>query len=93
MLDPVAAQQPAQAQRDAIRASCRFDFMAHCAGVEPGDKAALECLVRNDAKLLSSARREAVNAVAPKPAEAAQPAAPEPAAAAPDAKPGAAPAI
>jgi hypothetical protein len=83
-LDPAAAQQPTQAQRDAIRASCRSDFIAHCSGVEPGGKEAFECLLRNDAKL-SGACREAVNAVA-KPAEPAEPAA------APDAKPEAAPA-
>jgi hypothetical protein len=87
-LDLAAAQQPTQAQRDAIRASCRSDFMAHCAGVEPGGKDALECLLRHDAKL-SGACREAVNAVAPKPAEQAEPAAP---AAAPEAKPEATPA-
>lgn len=85
-LDPAAAQ-PTQAQRDAIRASCRSDFMAHCAGVEPGGRDALECLLRNDAKL-SGACRQAVNAV--KPAENAEPAAPA-AAAAPEAKPEAAP--
>jgi Cysteine rich repeat len=82
MLDPAAAQQPTPAQRDAIRASCRSDFMANCSGVTPGGKEALQCLVRNDAKL-SAACREAVNAVAPKPIEAVEPAPAVPAAAAP----------
>jgi hypothetical protein len=81
-LDPAAAQQPTQAQRDAIRASCRSDFMANCSGVTPGGKEALQCLVGNDAKL-SAACREAVNAVAPKPIEAAEPAPAAPTAAAP----------
>jgi hypothetical protein len=75
----VAAQQPTQAQRDAIRAACRADFMANCSGVQPGGKEAFECLLRNDAKL-SAPCHTAVNAAAPKPAEAATPAAPAPAA-------------
>lgn len=71
------AQQPTQAQRDAIRSACRSDFISNCAGVEPGGKAALECLLRNQSKL-SNACQDAVNAVAAKPAE---PPAAEPAAA------------
>jgi hypothetical protein len=76
----VSAQGPTQAQRDAIRAACRSDFMANCSGVEPGGKEAFECLLRNDAKLSPSCQA-AVNAAAPKPAEpaaAAAPAAPAP---------------
>src|SRR5712691_4978913 len=64
----VSAQQPTQAQRDAIRAACRSDFMANCSGVEPGGKEAFECLIHNDARLSPSCR-SAVNAAAPKPAE------------------------
>jgi hypothetical protein len=85
LLDRVSAQQPTQAERDAIRAACRSDFMANCSGVEPGGKAAFECLLRNDAKLSPSCQA-AVNAAEPKPAEpaaAAAPAAPAPAAPAP----------
>src|SRR5580693_5963357 len=67
-LDPALAQQPTQAQRDAIRASCRSDFMANCSSVTPGGKEALECLLRNDAKLSPSCQA-AVNAAEPKPAE------------------------
>ena len=80
--EQASAQQPTQAQRDAIRAACRADFMANCSGVQPGGKEAFECLVRNDAKLSPSCQA-AVNAAAPKPAEpaaAAAPAAPAPAA-------------
>ena len=73
------AQQPTQAERDAIRAACRSDFMANCSGVQPGGKEAFECLLRNDAKLSPSCQA-AVNAAAPKPAE---PAATAPAPAAP----------
>ena len=95
-LAPTAAQQPTQAQRDAVRAACRSDFMANCAGVQPGGKEALECLVRNEPKL-SPPCRSAVNAIAtpasgaaapaptaatpPKPSDASAPA--QPAAAAP----------
>jgi hypothetical protein len=78
-LAPTAAQQPTQTQRDAIRASCRSDFMANCAGVQPGGKEALECLLRNESKL-SAPCRSAVNAIA---APASSPAATAPAAAAP----------
>ena len=92
-LDQAVAQQPTQAERDAIRAACRSDFIANCAGVEPGGKEAFECLIRNDAKLSASCKT-AVDAARPKPAEMAQPAAsaggapspaasPEPAAASP----------
>ena len=49
--DPAAAQQPTEAERDAIRSACRSDFMTHCASVQPGGKEALECLLRNDSKL------------------------------------------
>jgi hypothetical protein len=73
--EQASAQQPTQAQRDAIRAACRSDFMANCSGVQPGGKEAFECLVRNDAKL-SAPCKSAVNAAAPKPAEPAAAAAP-----------------
>src|SRR5580704_2227799 len=66
--DQAAAQQPTEAQRDAIRAACRSDFMANCSGVQPGGRDAFECLLRNDAKLSPSCQA-AVNAAAPKPAE------------------------
>jgi hypothetical protein len=73
--DQAAAQQPTEAQRDAIRAACRSDFMANCSGVQPGGRDAFECLLRNDAKLSPSCEA-AVNAAAPKPTEPAAAAAP-----------------
>jgi len=85
IINSALGQQPTQQQRDAIRASCRSDFISNCAGVEPGGRDAFECLLRNQSKL-SSACQDAVNAVATKPAEppAAEPvAAPETAAPAP----------
>jgi hypothetical protein len=69
VIDDALAQQPTQQQRDAIRASCRSDFISNCAGVEPGGKDAFECLLRNESKL-SSACQDAVGAVATKPVEA-----------------------
>ena len=57
-------QQPTEAQRDAIRASCRFDFIAICSGVQPGGKDAMECLKRNEAKLSASCKT-AINAIVP----------------------------
>jgi hypothetical protein len=44
--DPIAAQEPTEAERDAIRSACRSDFMAHCSSVQPGGKEALECLLK-----------------------------------------------
>jgi hypothetical protein len=77
VINDVLAQQPTQQQRDAIRASCRSDFISNCASVEPGGRDAFECLLRNQSTL-SSACQDAVSAVATKPAE---PPAAEPAAA------------
>ncbi len=73
---PLAAQaQVTGAQQSAIRANCRSDFMAHCSGVTPGGKDALECLQKNVASL-SSGCKTAVSATMPapvQPAEAAPP--------------------
>jgi hypothetical protein len=46
-----AAQQPTQAQADAIRQSCRADYQAHCSNVPTGGSAALQCLRTNLASL------------------------------------------
>lgn len=46
-----AAQQPTQAQADAIRQSCRADYQAHCSTVPPGGSGALQCLRSNLASL------------------------------------------
>jgi hypothetical protein len=74
-LTPTAAQQPTQAQRDAVRTACRSDFMANCASVQPGGKDALECLLRNE-PTLSAPCRSAVNAIATAAPGAAAPAPP-----------------
>ncbi|MEP7276161.1 MAG: hypothetical protein ABI812_07380 [Betaproteobacteria bacterium] len=50
-ISEAAAQQPTSAQQNAIRNSCRNDFQAVCAGVQPGGSAALQCLQQNAAKV------------------------------------------
>src|ERR1700722_18285579 len=77
--DQAAAPQPTEAQRDAIRAACRSDFMANCSGVQPGGKDASEGLLRTDANLSPSCQA-AVDAAAPKPPEPAAATTPAPAA-------------
>jgi hypothetical protein len=58
----VAAQQPTQAQTNAIRQSCRSDYQAHCASVPTGGSAALQCLQQNLSSLSPSCQT-AVSAV------------------------------
>ncbi|MGJ4887592.1 hypothetical protein ACQR1Y_05345 [Bradyrhizobium sp. HKCCYLRH3099] len=71
------------AQRNAIKSSCRSDYMSKCSSVPPGGAAAFQCLQKNMAGLSSSCQA-AVKALEPaaetKPA-APSPAAPKPAAA------------
>jgi hypothetical protein len=64
LCQPVAAQQPTQAERGTIRESCRGDFLAHCSDVSPGGRAALDYLIANMANL-TPACQSAVGAVAP----------------------------
>jgi hypothetical protein len=85
-----AQAQVTDAQRSAIRSSCRSDFMANCSSVTPGGAEAFQCLKRNEGKL-SAACRSAVDAISaaekpaatPAPAAAAAPAEEKPAAAKP----------
>src|SRR4051794_15328618 len=51
---PAFSQQPTDAQRGAIRASCRSDYQAHCASVPPGGMESLQCLQKNMSSLSSS---------------------------------------
>jgi hypothetical protein len=88
---PALAQQPTSGQTDAIRQSCRSDFMANCAGVQPGGKDAFLCL-KSHLGGLSAACKSAVSAVTPpaakpNPEAAAAPAEHKPAAAHPAHKP------
>src|SRR4051794_2189844 len=74
-----AAQQPTQAQRDAIRQSCRSDYQSYCADVPSGGQASLQCLQQHQAELSPSCQ-SAVTAIgtqhAPAASQAAPPAAP-----------------
>jgi len=102
---PALAQQPTQAQIDAIRSNCRSDFLSKCSGVPRGGPEAVRCLKDHLAQL-SSGCHAAVSAItpaapkvaAPPPAPAApvtapaEPPAPAPAATATPAAPPAAPA-
>jgi len=79
-----AAAAPTAAQQNAIKQSCRSDFMAKCSGVTPGGKDALACLQKN-ASTLSPGCKQAVAAIGGAPAAA--PAAAAAAAATPAAGP------
>jgi len=58
------AQQPSQAQLNALRSSCRGDYMAHCSSVPTGGAPALNCL-KQHMPALSGGCRSAVNAISP----------------------------
>src|SRR5262249_6056471 len=45
------AQKPSQSQINAMRQSCRSDYMAHCSSVPTGGAPALNCLKQNLANL------------------------------------------
>ncbi len=86
---PAAAAKPTEAQLDAIKSSCRSDFMSNCWSVKRGGVEAMQCLKEHMAKL-SPGCKTAVEAATAPPAPAAvktqaPPAepAPAPAAAAP----------
>lgn len=57
-----AAQQPTQAQQNAIKSACRSDFMAQCSGVQPGGQAALSCLQQHSSSL-SAGCQQAIGAL------------------------------
>jgi hypothetical protein len=59
---PALAQAPTDAQREAVKANCRSDYMAHCSSVPPGGEASLQCLAKNMSSL-SGACQAAVRAV------------------------------
>lgn len=71
-LVPIGADaQPSQAQVDAVRQSCRSDFIRHCSKVPRGGPEALACL-KQHASEVSPACRTALDAMpspkTPKPA-------------------------
>lgn len=56
------AQQPTDAQRNAVKSACRSDFISNCSGVTPGGKEALACLQQHEASL-SSGCKQAISAL------------------------------
>jgi cysteine rich repeat protein len=74
------AQQPTQAQRDAVKQSCRSDYQSYCASVPTGGQASLQCL-QEHLSALSPACQAAVGGIghAPSASQATPPAAPPPA--------------
>jgi hypothetical protein len=56
------AQQPSQTQINTVRTACRSDYIAHCASIPPGGKAALDCL-RKNVSSLSPTCQNAVSAM------------------------------
>jgi hypothetical protein len=50
----IAQKKPSPKQLSAVRSACRSDFVAHCAGVQPGGRDALLCLERNTAEISQS---------------------------------------
>jgi hypothetical protein len=62
LVSAAAAQPPTPAQVSAIRAACRADYEANCAGVPTGGAAALQCL-QTHAGRTSAACQQALSAV------------------------------
>jgi hypothetical protein len=54
---PAFAQQPTQAQTNAIRQACRADYQTYCSSVPTGGPAALSCLHQNAASLSPGCQR------------------------------------
>jgi hypothetical protein len=61
---PPAAPGPMMATKEAMKEHCRSDYMAHCMGVPPGGKEALQCIQHHFAEL-SPACKSAVAATMP----------------------------
>src|SRR6185436_17850478 len=53
---PTLASAPTPEQQNAIKVTCRGDFMSNCRGVTPGGPEALACLQRNAARLSPNCR-------------------------------------
>jgi hypothetical protein len=95
---PALAQQPTQAQINAIRQACRADYQAHCSSVPTGGPEALTCLKENSTSLSASCRRAVAAAGSAPSAQgrsqtASPPPAPSPGAGAPAAPASRAPAV
>jgi hypothetical protein len=74
---PTLASAPTAEQQNAIKFTCRRDFMTNCRNVTPGGPEALACLQRNAARLSPDCKTSlaAIAEEAPAPSAAATPAA------------------
>src|SRR5947209_11962624 len=61
-VSPAIAQQPSQAQINAVRQACPADYQTYCSNVPTGGAASLACLKQN-AQSLSGPCRQAVAAI------------------------------
>ncbi len=61
LVGPALAQNPTQAQIDAIRQACRSDYQTYCSSVPTGGSAALACLQQN-AQSVSAPCQQALGA-------------------------------
>src|SRR4029079_10041712 len=68
------AQQPSQSQLNALRSSCRNNYMAHCASVPTGGAPALNCLKHHMSTLSSECQRAVRASIPAMPAPAGVPA-------------------
>jgi hypothetical protein len=82
---PVLASAPTPDQQNAIKLTCRRDFMTNCRGVTPGGPEALACLQRSTARLSPDCKTSLAAVAGGAPEPAATTAAP---ATAPGARPG-----
>jgi hypothetical protein len=56
-MSSVGAQSMTEAQKSAIRSSCRSDYMQHCSSVPPGTEQSLACLKSNAGQLSAACQR------------------------------------
>lgn len=83
LVSPAMAQQPNQAQINAIRQACPADYQTYCSNVPTGGSASLACLKRNAQSLSEPCQRAVAALASPAPAA---PATTAPAPAAPAAR-------
>jgi hypothetical protein len=73
-----AHAQITEAQKSAMKANCRSDFIANCMSTKPGTKVALQCLQSNLEKLAPDCQAAVKATMPPPPAAAAPPPEPPP---------------
>lgn len=68
LVSPAMAQQPNQAQINAIRQACPADYQTYCSNVPTGGSASLACLKRNAQSLSEPCQRAVAALASPAPA-------------------------